>query len=162
MCVCKFDPLKSPDFVYENHENRNMWSSPLTWHDGLQARKTLGRVFVAVALDAHHQVILGGSRKTLHVVQMHSIHSEAEITTHCQRLGAASPQGTAQCFFNVLCCTEAAELQVDTTQIGRKTPTKAFYSSLHVAITEKQNLLGSPRLFSVLSEHSFQLISHSF
>lgn len=31
-----------------------------TWHDGLHAGVALGRVLVAVALDAHQGVVLGG------------------------------------------------------------------------------------------------------
>lgn len=37
-------------------------SSVLTRHDGLQARMALGRVLVAVALDAHQHVILAAER----------------------------------------------------------------------------------------------------
>lgn len=33
-----------------------------TWHDGLHASVALGRVLVAVALDAHQHVVLGGKR----------------------------------------------------------------------------------------------------
>lgn len=33
-----------------------------TWHDGLHASVALGGVLVAVALDAHQHVVLGGER----------------------------------------------------------------------------------------------------
>lgn len=33
-----------------------------TWHDGLHASVALGGVLVAVALDAHQHVLLGGKR----------------------------------------------------------------------------------------------------
>lgn len=33
-----------------------------TWHDGLHASVALGGVLVAVALDAHQHVVLGGKR----------------------------------------------------------------------------------------------------
>ncbi len=46
---------------------------------------------------------------------------------------------SVQCFLMccvMLCCNKVAEHQVNTPQIGRKTPTKGLYSSSHLVITK--------------------------